>query len=195
MWKNIVKPESSLIKICFMPISHWVTKATNTHSGYVILPFHCNNCYMGTPQFYVILTLSVWFSSHLRVDVLCSLVSSSCFPTKNLYASLVSPIRTTLPLSLPPFCRQLGNIWRAIEIMKLRTMLFSPVACYLFCLSYHSIIKYPLSSNTLNTLSSCSTLSDRDRPNFPFHQLYFLSYGFKNLEEMLVVNFGSWYCM
>jgi len=36
-----------------MRIVCWMTKATNTHSGYVILiAFHCNNCCRNAPQYY-----------------------------------------------------------------------------------------------------------------------------------------------
>jgi len=37
MWKNFVEPGKQLMTIWRMPIACWIPKATNTHSGYVIL--------------------------------------------------------------------------------------------------------------------------------------------------------------
>jgi len=38
-----------------MRSAFWVTKATDTHSQYVILTvFHCNNGFMNAPQYYVL---------------------------------------------------------------------------------------------------------------------------------------------
>jgi len=105
MWKNIVEPESSPTKIRQMLISRSITRTTNTHSDYVILLSHCNSCYTKAPQFYVI---RIMLSSHLRVDVLCGLFSSSYFPTKTLYVSLVSPISATLPRISPSFLSSTG---------------------------------------------------------------------------------------
>ena len=36
MWKNIVQPDSPQMTIWHMCITCWITKATNTHSEYVI---------------------------------------------------------------------------------------------------------------------------------------------------------------
>jgi len=44
MWKNTVDPGRPQVTIWRMRISCWITKATNTHSEYVILiAFHCND--------------------------------------------------------------------------------------------------------------------------------------------------------
>ena len=37
MWKNIVQPDKPQMATWRMPIVCWITKATNTHSEYVIL--------------------------------------------------------------------------------------------------------------------------------------------------------------
>ena len=41
-----------------MRFACWITKATDTHSEYVILHFHGNSIYANAPQCYVIRTLS-----------------------------------------------------------------------------------------------------------------------------------------
>jgi len=37
MWKNIVQPDRAHTTIWHMSIASWITKATDTHSDYVIL--------------------------------------------------------------------------------------------------------------------------------------------------------------
>jgi hypothetical protein len=37
MWKNILEPGRTQIRICYMCIACWIPKATNTHSDYIIL--------------------------------------------------------------------------------------------------------------------------------------------------------------
>ena len=58
MWKNMVeadRPHENVRLICF---ACWISKATNTHSEYVIiLIFHGNNGYTNAPYYYVLLTL------------------------------------------------------------------------------------------------------------------------------------------
>ena len=44
-----------------MRIACWIIKATDIHSEYVILLFHCNSSCMKAPQCYVIRTLPEWF--------------------------------------------------------------------------------------------------------------------------------------
>jgi len=61
MWKKICRAgqaiDDNIIRI--MRIACWVTKATDTHSEYVILiVFHCNNNCKNAPQCYVIRTPS-----------------------------------------------------------------------------------------------------------------------------------------
>jgi hypothetical protein len=53
-----------------MRIACWITKATDTHSEYVILLFHSNNGYANAPQCYVTRTLPVlqYFPSFLSVS-------------------------------------------------------------------------------------------------------------------------------
>jgi len=64
MWKNIVDPGRATIRR--MRMAYWLSKATHTHSEYVVLAtFHCNYGYTNTPQCYVIRTLPVLFSQTL----------------------------------------------------------------------------------------------------------------------------------
>jgi len=37
MWKIIVEPDRPQMTIWFMPITHWLPKATNIYSEYVIV--------------------------------------------------------------------------------------------------------------------------------------------------------------
>jgi hypothetical protein len=53
-----------------MRFACWITKATNTHSEYVILiAFHVKNDYANAPQCYVILTLHVLLTVHFSLSV------------------------------------------------------------------------------------------------------------------------------
>ena len=56
MWKNTVDRGRPQMTPWRMHIARWISKATNTHSGCVILLFHCNNC-MNAPQCYGIHTV------------------------------------------------------------------------------------------------------------------------------------------
>jgi hypothetical protein len=50
-----------------MRFACWVTKATGTHSEYVVLiAFHSNNDYANAPQWYVICILPILFPSALK---------------------------------------------------------------------------------------------------------------------------------
>jgi len=40
IWKNIVELGGSQMTVCYVHIACWITKTTNTHSEYVILPLH-----------------------------------------------------------------------------------------------------------------------------------------------------------
>jgi len=54
VWKNVVQPDRPLMRIGRMRFLCWITKATNTHSEYVILLlFHGNNDSTNVPQFFV----------------------------------------------------------------------------------------------------------------------------------------------
>ena len=57
----------------------WIPKATYTHSEYVILLFQRNSGFAGTPQCYVLRTLTVLFIGHLFLVLDC-LVSTVHFP-------------------------------------------------------------------------------------------------------------------
>jgi hypothetical protein len=37
MWKNIIEPGRPQLTVWYMCIAYWISKATNTHSDYVIL--------------------------------------------------------------------------------------------------------------------------------------------------------------
>ena len=51
MWKNSAEPNENIIE--GMHNACWITKATNTHSQYVIPLLHCNNGHANAPQYYV----------------------------------------------------------------------------------------------------------------------------------------------
>jgi hypothetical protein len=67
LWDNVEKygrtrqatDDNIIRRMCF---ACWVTKATNTHSEYIVL-IHGNNGYANAPQCYGIRTLSVLFTS------------------------------------------------------------------------------------------------------------------------------------
>jgi len=61
MWKNIAEPDRPQMTIWRMRIACCISKATDTHSEYVILLFHCKIGCTKVPQCYVIHTLSVLF--------------------------------------------------------------------------------------------------------------------------------------
>jgi len=69
MWKLVVQPDRTQMKIWRTRIACWVNKATHTqaHIKYVILiGFHCKNGYMNAPQFCVIRTLPILFILTIR---------------------------------------------------------------------------------------------------------------------------------
>jgi len=44
MWKNMVQPDRPKMAIWRMSVAYWITRATNTHSQYIIIMlFNCNN--------------------------------------------------------------------------------------------------------------------------------------------------------
>jgi len=62
MWKNVVERDRPQMTVWRMRIACWITKATNTHSEYVILiDCHYNNGYKNVLQCYVMRTLAVLF--------------------------------------------------------------------------------------------------------------------------------------
>jgi hypothetical protein len=61
MWKNIEEPGGRQMAVCCMLRARWITKATNTHSEYVILILlHGNNGCTNAPQCYIIRTWPVF---------------------------------------------------------------------------------------------------------------------------------------
>ena len=63
MWKNIVERGRPQMTIWRTRIACWTPKATNTHSQYVILPFHYNNGGTKAPHCLVIRILPLFFQS------------------------------------------------------------------------------------------------------------------------------------
>ena len=61
MWKYVESDRPQLTK-WHIHVACWITKATNTHSEYVILLFHYNNGCTNTLHCSVICTLPVSFS-------------------------------------------------------------------------------------------------------------------------------------
>jgi hypothetical protein len=58
MWTNIVQPGRPQMTVRRMRIACWITKATNTHSEYIIpTTYQCNNGCTNAPQNYVARTL------------------------------------------------------------------------------------------------------------------------------------------
>jgi hypothetical protein len=71
MWKNTVQPDRQQMTIRRMRIACWVTKATDTHSEYVIRLFHYNG-YTNAPQCHVrTLPTSRWgeFTARLEMNL------------------------------------------------------------------------------------------------------------------------------
>ena len=63
MWKNIVQSDRPQMKIWPMRIACWITKATNSHSEYVILiAFPLQQCCKNAPECSIIHTLPVLFN-------------------------------------------------------------------------------------------------------------------------------------
>jgi hypothetical protein len=111
------------------------------HEGSSILGYthiHCLVMFLLSSYYLIIL------SSYLIIWTFCvvSFLLHVSLPKSSMHLSFLSYAPHYLE-SHPPFCRQLGNIWRAVEIVKLLTTLFSAVACYLFSFFHHSIVKYP----------------------------------------------------
>jgi len=54
MWKNNVQSDRTQLTMLCLHIAYSISKATNTHSEYKILFFHCNNGCAKAPQHYII---------------------------------------------------------------------------------------------------------------------------------------------
>jgi len=71
MWKNVVDPHRPQMTIWRMHFACWIPKATNSHSEYDILLFHCKRGYTKEPQCYLVRILRV-----LRAN---NAIKESCF--------------------------------------------------------------------------------------------------------------------
>jgi len=60
MWKNIAEPDRPQTTIWRMRIACWLTKATNTHSEYVMPIFHGNNGGTNAPRGYISCLIGLW---------------------------------------------------------------------------------------------------------------------------------------
>jgi len=74
MWKIIVEWVSPQMTVWRIRITFRIAKATNPHSQYVILLFHCNSGCRNTPQCYVIRTLPVFLFFTCVVIPFCGYV-------------------------------------------------------------------------------------------------------------------------
>jgi hypothetical protein len=68
MWKNVVetdRPEIDNI-IRRMRVAFWISKATDTHSEYVTLLFHCHNGWTKAPECWIVRTWRLSLNSNQR---------------------------------------------------------------------------------------------------------------------------------
>jgi hypothetical protein len=72
------------------------------------------------------------FKIHFSIIILRNCFCPSGFPTKILYAFLISAMRGTCCPSHPPWLDDFNNIWRRADITKLVIMWSAPHSCYLF---------------------------------------------------------------
>jgi len=66
MLKYIVEAERLQMTMLLMRIACWITKATNTHSEYVIPLFHCSNGCRNAPQYYAKCQMLVLFYNYFN---------------------------------------------------------------------------------------------------------------------------------
>jgi hypothetical protein len=92
LWYNeekYLQPGRSQMTIWRMSITCWITKATNTHSEYVTLFFHCNSGCTNATQCYVIRTVPVFFTltadAPSRSSAADQMLSTVMLPPSYLY--------------------------------------------------------------------------------------------------------------
>ena len=92
MWTSFVEPDKPRMTIWRMRLACWRTKATNTHSEYVILLFHYNNGCRNAPHCYIIHTLPVLLhiECHRTADVFVLAVLAWWMPILKVHARMVS---------------------------------------------------------------------------------------------------------
>ena len=99
-WENTVQPDRPQMTIWRMRVACWLTKATNTHSEYVIIIvffFHYDSGCMNASQCYgipilPIIILVMTFHLYSRFVIAFFI---SVFPTENLMVFSFSPVRVT----------------------------------------------------------------------------------------------------
>ena len=115
------------------------------------------------PAYLIYRRLILIFSSHTRLCLPNCLILSG-FPTKSrMHLSSLPYVPHAPPPSRPRFDRP-NNIWYGIQIIKLLTMQYPPIPCYLVPLR-PSIF---LSALFSNTLSLCSSLNVKDQVSNPY---------------------------
>jgi hypothetical protein len=66
MWTTRARQATDVNITRRMRLACWLTKATDTHSEYVILLFYDNNGYANAPQCYVMRTLRILSHLHMK---------------------------------------------------------------------------------------------------------------------------------
>jgi len=87
-------------------------------------------------------------SSHLRLGLQIGFFPTG-FPTKTLCTPILPTKRATCPgHSHSSWCDDPKNIWWEVQIIKIFSMRFSPLPCYLVpvrpkCIPHHPILEHP----------------------------------------------------
>jgi hypothetical protein len=75
----MLQPDRPQIKVRRMCIEYWITKATDTHSEYIILIIFPGNIgYANTPQYYVYTHIACLVISTLRWALALKVIGSKC---------------------------------------------------------------------------------------------------------------------
>ena len=87
MWKNIAEPGRPQMTIWRMRIAYWITRATNTHSQYVVLHFRRNSGCTNVTHCYGISTLLVLSVTMYAGLYTLALVGNYCHCMQRRYCS------------------------------------------------------------------------------------------------------------